>query len=113
VRDEPIGIDGERARRLHGIGELEAKGCTQPGGVGGDVRALCDNLPRFHGENFDDARETQYLVAFGSKHDMRAIPLEQRHAQILLELAHLDTEGWLGNGAAIGCPHPRRMRSQP
>jgi hypothetical protein len=61
----------------------------------------------------DDGRETQYLVAFGSKHDMRAIPLEQRHAQILLELAHLDTEGWLGNGAAIGCPHPRRMRSQP
>jgi hypothetical protein len=34
------------------------------------------------------ARETQYFVAFGSKHDMRAIPLEQRHAQILLELAH-------------------------
>jgi hypothetical protein len=28
-RDERIGIDGDRARRLHGVGELEAKGCTQ------------------------------------------------------------------------------------
>jgi hypothetical protein len=58
----------------------------------------------FIGRTDDNARETQNFLAVVGNHDTRAIPLEQLHAQILLELPHLNTEGWLGNGAAIGRP---------